>query len=135
MPGGQLVGALIQVPVNLAQAGSEILNDAERSLTPLGWEIAKGNISSLNQLRPGSPLAEGHLAKPLNPSVRYFSLIGSKKEAGKQVPLDEVTDGVVVYSSAHIEGVEEEVIIYGVPHGLHREPGGVAEISRLLKLP
>ena len=134
-PGGQLAATLVQVPVNLAQAGSEILNDAERSLTPLGWQIAKGNVTSINQLQPGSPLTEGYLNKPLNPSVRYFSVIGSKFSPDKEVPLEKVTDGVVDYSSAHIEGVEEEVLVYGVPHGMHREPEGIMELVRLMKLP
>ena len=134
-PGGKMAAMLVQVPVKLAQGGSEILNDAERSLTPLGWQIAKGKVTSINQLQPGSALMQAYLSKPLDPSVRYFSVIGSKFGKKDEVPLEKVTDGVVDYLSAHIAEVEEEVLIYKMPHGLHREPEGIAEISRILKLP
>ena len=123
------------MPEKLAQGGSEILNDAEHSLTPLGWQIAKGKVTSINQLQPGSSLMQAYLRKPLNPSVRYFSVIGSKFGEKDGVPLEKVTDGVVDYLSAHIAEVEEEVLIYKMPHGLHRENEGIAEISRILKLP
>tara|TARA_R110000850_G_scaffold62777_18_gene142536 strand:- start:25 stop:1461 length:1437 start_codon:yes stop_codon:yes gene_type:complete len=130
--GGRLVGSLLQMPAQLARGGSEILKNSDQTLTPLGWEIAKGNLSSLGQLRPNSLISKGYLNKPLNPSVKYYSIIGSKSKGG---PVEESSDGLVEYSSAHIEGVVSEVVINGVPHKHHQTDTGIQEIIRTLKLP
>ncbi len=134
-PGGKLIGALVQMPAQLSNAGAEILKSGENILTPLGWEVAKGNLTSLGQLRPNSLLSTGFLNKPLNPAVVYHSVIGREDTHGSGVPLVESSDGVVAYTSSHIEGVKSEAVIENSPHGVHREPDGIQELIRLLLLP
>ncbi|MAS95318.1 MAG: hypothetical protein CMO55_19130 [Verrucomicrobiales bacterium] len=129
----KLVGDLVQLPNQLAQLSKDIVKQSRNALTPLGMEVAKAKPSSLDQLRESSFAAVGYLDKPLNPNVQYFSIIGCKEKDCP--PLDQVSDGVVPYSSAHIEGVVSEKIVTGSPHGVHRQKEGIQEIVRILNLP
>lgn len=129
----KLVGDLVQLPNQLAQLSTDIVKQSRYALTPLGMEVAKETPSSLDQLRASSFSQVGYLDKALNPNVQYYSIIGSKDK--KWTSLDEVSDGIVPYSSAHIEGVISEKIVPDSPHGVHRTEGGIKEIIRILNLP
>lgn len=132
-PGVRLISSLVQVPEQLAEVTKDILKQSSYVLTPEGFELAKKNLSSVDQLRPASRVTAEFLNKPLNPGVKFYSVIGSKVD--RPLPLEETTDGVVDYTSSHIEGVISEKVILDSPHGVHRTPGGVAEIIRILRLP
>lgn len=129
----KLVGDLVQLPNQLAQLSKDIVKQSRNALTPLGMEVAKSRPSSLDQLRESSFAAVGYLDKPLNPNVRFFSIIGCKDKSC--ATLDDVSDGVVPYSSAHIDGVVSEKIVTDSPHGVHRQEEGIEEIVRILNLP
>ncbi len=133
-PGARLVGDLIQVPKQLAQLTTDIVKQSSYALTPLGMEIAKQRFTSIDQLRPTSQLTADFLYKPLNPAVEFYSVIG-RKDSDPGKPLTETTDGVVPYTSSHLDGVISEKVIYDSPHGVHRTDGGIEEIIRILKLP
>lgn len=130
-PGAKLVGDLIQVPRQLAEATREIVKQSQGVLTPLGLELAK-MPTSVDQLRPSSSVTAEFLNKPLNPNVKFHSVIGRKNP---RTPVERSSDGVVPYTSSHIEGVVSEAIVDNSPHGVHREEAGIAEILRILKLP
>lgn len=132
-PAARLVSNLVQVPEQLAEATKNIQKQSAYALTPEGIEMAKKNLSSLDQLRPTSQVTAEFLNKPLNPGVKFYSVIGNNED--KPLPPEETTDGVVDYESSHIDGVLSEKIIQDSPHGVHRTPGGIAEIIRILRLP
>ncbi|MEM9017856.1 MAG: alpha/beta hydrolase [Verrucomicrobiota bacterium] len=131
-PGARLVGDLIQLPRQVALLTTEILNQSQYALTPLGLELAKRE-TSIDQLRPTSKVTAEFLNKPLNPSVEFYSIIGNKSRSS--LVLEETTDGIVPYSSSHIEGVVSETLIQNSEHGVHRTEDGIDEIVRILKLP
>jgi len=130
----RLVGGLVKLPRQLSRLTEDIVEKSSYALTPLGLEIAHERPTSVDQLRSTSKATEEFLDKPLNPNVRYFSVIGSSVSEGTK-PLMETTDNVVPYFSSHIGGVESEYIVYNSPHGLHKEKEGIREIGRILKLP
>lgn len=133
-PGARIVGDLIQVPKQIAQLTTDIVKQSGYALTPLGLEVAKHRVTSLDQLRPSSQLTGEYLYKPLNPSVEFYSVIARKdKDPGK--PIEESTDGIVPYSSSHLDGVVSEKVIFDASHGVHRTEAGIQEIIRILKLP
>lgn len=132
-PAAKLVGDLVQVPRQLAEVTTEIVRQSSYALTPAGMELAKKQQSSLDQLRPTSQVTAEFLKKPLNPGVKFYSVIGNKK--GPDTPPEKMSDGVVAYESAHIEGVVSEKVIHGSDHGVHRTEGGIREILRILRLP
>ncbi|MDF1657926.1 MAG: alpha/beta hydrolase [Verrucomicrobiales bacterium] len=133
-PGAKIVGDLIQVPKQIAQLTTDIVKQSGYALTPLGMEIAKHRVTSLDQLRPTSQVTVEYLYKPLNPSVEFYSVIG-RKDSDPAKPPEETTDGVVAYSSSHISGVVSEKFIFDSPHGVHQTDQGIQEIIRILRLP
>ncbi len=128
----KLVGDMIQVPRQLMAISREILKTSKSDLTPLGLMIAKEVPTSLDQLRLHSKTMELFSAMPLNPKVRYYSVIGNSSRPG--VPLEKTDDNMVPYLSAHLTGVESEKVIRS-DHKSHQAPEGIAEIIRILKLP
>jgi hypothetical protein len=49
-------------------------------------------------------------------------------------PLEDGVDGVVAYSSAHIEGVESERVIRPSSHSTQSNPETIDEVRRILLL-
>jgi len=132
-PGAALLGNVVEVPRQVAEAMAEILTQSSYALTPGGLELAKKRLTSIHQLRSGSNLVIELLDQPLNPDITFHSVIGNRRREG--VPRERMGDGAVPYVSASIGGVASEKIVHGSPHGVHREPGGIEEIVRILKLP
>jgi len=134
IPVTRLLGDLAQVPAQLAELSREIVQQSRHALTPLGLEVVKKAPTSIDQLRPTSGASVRYLDKPLNPDVQFHSIIGNRGRI-IDVPLKKAGDGVVPYTSAHIEGVQSEVVVEGSGHGVHKTPEGIEEIERILKLP
>lgn len=130
MPVASAVDDLIELPTCLASATGEIQASNGTFLTPLGEEIITDFPNSVEQMRYGSELGRIFAEIPLNPQVCYHSIIGSRH--GLDVPREEMTDGVVEYVGAHIEGVASEKIVHS-DHGVHASEGGIQEIIRILK--
>lgn len=131
-PGAKLIGDLVQIPRSLATVTNEIVKQSRYALTPLGLELAK-MPSSVDQLRPSSRFTSAFLEKPLNPQVEFHSVIGRNDNGSG--PLEKSTDGVVPYTSSHLEGVATETIVTHAKHGIHRVDAGIEAIIGLLKLP
>ncbi len=126
-----IVANLIQAPKRLLSLSREILTLNPSALTPFGREFAIENPTSLEQMRSNSKMIDLLTSMPLNPEVRYFSIIGNNSKTG--VPLEETSDNVVPYLSAHLIEAESEKVIRS-PHAVHKCPEGVAEIVRILNL-
>lgn len=132
-PGAKLIGDLIEGPTQLVKLSANIITTSAYALTPLGFEFAKERMTSVDQLGNKARTTAEFLHQPLNLSVDYYSIIGNR--GGPNTPQDKITDGVVSYTSAHILGVESEIVINKSAHGVHRTEGGIEEIIRILKLP
>jgi hypothetical protein len=86
-----------------------------------------GKISSIRTLSGKSPALQALASQP--PKVPFHSIIGQKKDG----PKERGSDGVVPYSSSHLDGAESELIVkHG--HGSFRNEAAVAEIKRILRL-
>jgi hypothetical protein len=85
---------------------------------------AGGGPTSLYSIAP-NPLIEGLAALPIK--VPFHSIIGN---LGVNLGPDS-TDGLVIYSSAHLDGAESEKIV-PAGHYLIAHPETVAEIKRIL---
>jgi hypothetical protein len=73
------------------------------------------------------------------PGVHYHSIIGQAPAGDplRQVgyvlgQTDRRSDGVVPYSSAHISGVESELVVEADHSNVHRHPLAVLEVRRIL---
>lgn len=132
-PAAKLLGDVVQVPAQLLVLSAQIIAQSANALTPEGFEFARDRLTSIDQLRAETWVTAEFLNKPLNPAVSYHSLIGNFSVADR--PAEKSNDGVVPYSSSHLEGVASEHIVRPAGHSVHRTGAGIEEIRRILKLP
>jgi triacylglycerol esterase/lipase EstA (alpha/beta hydrolase family) len=121
---GALTSRLVKLPVNLAQAGGDLLTNDEAALIERRIERVP---SSIDNMRPGSPFVTGLAEMSIAPGVAAHSIIAV---TGPGPPLLQ-NDGVVEYRSAHIEGVESEKVVRS-SHSCQGHPETVAEVRRIL---
>jgi hypothetical protein len=132
-PGAKLVVDLIQVPKQLVLLSTELIARSADTLTPEGIEFTRDRLTSLEQLSANAWTTSVFLNKPLNPGVTYHSIIGNSRLP--RVPLEKTGDGVVPYTSAHIEGVASDLVVRPSGHSVHHTDAAVEEIRRILNLP
>lgn len=92
--------------------------------------------TSIDLLAPNSP-ALSVLAEERNQRVHYHSVIGvaAKSKASLGYLLtgdDEPGDEIVPYASAHIEGVDSEIVVPANHFQVHQHPLAVREVRRIL---
>jgi hypothetical protein len=87
--------------------------------------------SSVMNLSASSEFVQIQSSLPLRDGLPYHSVVGNKKG----LPLDDprAGDGVVPYTSAHLDGaLSEKVVRAG--HNVQTEPETVSELTRILRL-
>ena len=82
---------------------------------------------SLDLLAPQAPALELLAARPRPPGVHFHSIIGDIYGKGQ-----DGTDGLVPYKSAHLDGVDSEIIVPAGHTRLHQHPRAVIEVGRIL---
>jgi pimeloyl-ACP methyl ester carboxylesterase len=125
---GRIASRMIRVPSNIIQIretlarynGSSAVSEAFR-----GTRYA----TSVAQLGVGNPVLAAIQQTSLNESVPYHSIIGYN---GKQ-PLPAGGDGVVPYTSAHIEGALSELVVTS-DHSAQEREVAIQEMRRILRL-
>ena len=105
------------------------------------FAVKPGKVpTSVDLLAPHAPALEVLAALPPPADVAYHSIIGVTPPSGafKLVDLlagvskNEPGDGVVPYSSAHIEPVESELVVPADHSEVHHHPLSVQEVRRIL---
>ena len=121
---GRFGTSLIALPLNLASAMTDALSSAELvKLTGSGKRLP----NSITGLKPSNPALP--VINEARISVPYHSIIGDRGKGDSP----NSTDGVVPYSSSHLDGAQSEVIVPG-PHGACELPQTIAELDRILRL-
>jgi hypothetical protein len=87
------------------------------------------HLGSVSAMEPGSPLMTSLAPLPLAPGVSSHSIIAVKDEG----LLEEGSDGVVKYTSAHLEEVDSEFIVRS-GHSCQSNPHTIQEVRRILLL-
>ncbi len=125
-------------------AGSRVIANLARWLTTLPARI--GQMSSVlaknpgvarttfvptavDNMSPGSPFIEGLQQVPVSPSIPAHSIISVDGDG----PPEDGDDGVVEYSSAHIDEAESELVVNS-PHSCQANPHTMEEVRRILRL-
>ena len=85
--------------------------------------------NSIDNLRDTDPFVQAAAKLPINPQVRFHSIIG-QAEAG--LPLADSSDGIVPYSSAHLSGAVSERVLPS-SHSVQEHPLAILEIRRILR--
>jgi len=116
----------IKMPLKLAGVMSDLTTN--RDAFVLSSADATPRLpTSLDQMNPRNRFLRILASIPLAPGVAANSVI-AVKDSG---PVEEGGDGVVNYTSAHIEGVESELVVQSV-HSLQDKPETVEEVRRIL---
>ena len=119
----QQVARLARLPRDLLRFSADVLRADPRLAIAL-----QGRVGSVYAMTPGSPLIRALAPTPLAPGVIGHSIIAVKGDG----PVEEGSDGVVKYTSAHIDGVESEQVVRS-GHSVQSTPEGIEEVRRILR--
>jgi len=86
-------------------------------------------FTGLNDLDPDSLFIQALGSSRIKEGVVYHSIIGDQDQEDHPGG----SDGVVPYSSSHLDGAESEVIVHS-GHSVHRSPAAMRELLRILLL-
>ena len=90
--------------------------------------LARGGPTSVQGLSPAHPLVRVFASIPLPPDIPFHTIIGS----GSRTARGDISDGIVTYASAHVEGAESEIVV-PVKHTKYDEPESVAVIVDIMQ--
>jgi pimeloyl-ACP methyl ester carboxylesterase len=119
----RLAQRLVRLPADVVRAGAEIA-----SVGPTG-ALAGGRVAtSIDNMSPGNRFIRALAEVPVVPAVTAHSIISVNDDG----PLEDASDGVVRYTSAHVEGVESELIVQSPHSGMQAAPATIEEVRRIL---
>lgn len=118
----------IKSPLALAGVMADLARNRDALI--LNRADAKPRIpTSIDQMNPHNRFLRTLASIPLVPGVAANSIIAVQGDG----PVEDGSDGVVAYRSAHIDGVESEAVVRS-PHSLQDNPETVEEVRRVLLL-
>ena len=115
----KLPGDVLKVSTDALQGNADKLKIAANTKMP----------TSIDNMTPTNPFIKTLATIPVVPQVAAYSIIAVKGDG----PPEKGGDGVVKYESAHIDGVESELVVNS-GHSAQSNPHTVAEVRRILLL-
>src|SRR5262249_25759436 len=97
------------------------------ALAPSGALTGERLPTSIDNMSPGNRYIQVLAQIPVRPDVPDHSIISVNDDK----PLDQASDGVVKYQSAHIDGVESELIVHSPHSGMQAAPETIEEVRRI----
>ena len=119
-----VVRKLVSLPFALTGVAADIARNPDAAYGPLVVPSAIDNMS------PRHPFIRGLQTIPVAPSVTAHSIIAIQGNG----PIEQGSDGVVAYASAHIDGVESELVVQPSSHSTQGHPRTIEEVRRILRL-
>jgi pimeloyl-ACP methyl ester carboxylesterase len=131
----RLVVQLVRLPMGLADAARELAKD-----DPDGPGAKLKRLpTSVDLLAPGAAALELLAARPRPEGVHFHSIVGVAPPSTSVFGLTlvsgdrgEKTDGVVPYTSAHLDAAESELVVAADHFHIHHHPRAVLEVRRIL---
>jgi len=124
-PVAELLGRFLTLPVRIVQTAA----DLARNAGDFRVDPRKLGSGSLFGMTPNNPVLQTMAATPIAPGVHADSIIAV---AGSG-PVEGSNDGVVEYSSSHLDGVDSEYIVRST-HSVQSNPYAIEEVRRILLL-
>jgi pimeloyl-ACP methyl ester carboxylesterase len=121
-----LLSDFISAPSNLTQVFGELVT---RNSDKLLLRNMARLPTSIDNMTPGNPFIQTLVDIPVAPGIHAHSIIAEKGGG----PNPNGSDGVVRYESAHIDGVESELVVDS-SHSAQGKPETIEEIRRILLL-
>jgi hypothetical protein len=126
--GRHIIANLVRRLVTLPLAVTGVAADLSRNQEALGAGFVVP--SAVDNMSPRNRFVRTLQEIPLAPSIKAHSIIAVVEGAD---PVDAGDDGVVKYSSAHIDGVESELVVRS-DHSTQGRPETIEEVRRILRL-
>ena len=123
---GSFIAGFVRLPFDLLRATGDVLTNNPDAFK---FDPQRTRVGSIYGMTPGSPLITGLADLPVAPGIPAHSIIAVRGDG----PLEDASDGVVRYESAHIEGVELELVVRS-GHSVQSNPQTVLEVRRILLL-
>lgn len=117
-----LLRRLTHLPLRVGRLSADLARNLDAAKSPFV-------PTAVDNMSPRSPFILGLQQVPVAPSIEAHSII-SVKGTG---PAEEGNDGVVEYTSAHIDGVASELVVRS-PHSCQGNPHTMEEVRRILRL-
>ena len=124
----QLVGRMASLPLRVSETARELMTGAGDS-THLAGRVSR--LGSVYAMSPRSSFMRTLPTIPIVAGVHTHSII---PVCGNGEPLSRADDGVVSYASAHIPGVDSELVVRHSEHSTQSNPFTIAEVRRILLL-
>lgn len=125
---GRLGSSLIQLPKSMLTLDGSTVAQAT---TDLGFTLFKTPGNAIEHLREDNPTLGMILQQPVLSGITYHSIIGDR--GIRVVDVEKRSDGVVSYTSAHLDGAASEKVVPS-GHGATQHPEAIAEVRRILTL-
>lgn len=120
-----MVSRTAKLPSNVMLFTSNFLDPRIESVLSVPPE---SKVTSVQSLRPGSPILSAMDRSPYKAGVVYHSIMGDRGRGDTP----ESSDGLVDYWSARQEGAASEIIVPS-HHKSYRHPEGIVELHRILR--
>jgi pimeloyl-ACP methyl ester carboxylesterase len=120
----RVVGGLVRLPFDLLSITGDIVTNNPDALR---FDPRRQRFGSIYGMTPGSSLITALADIPVAPGITSHSIIAVAGDG----PVEEGSDGVVRYASAHINGVKSERVVRS-GHTIQGHPEAVLEVRRIL---
>jgi pimeloyl-ACP methyl ester carboxylesterase len=120
-----LVARLVKMPFHLSRLAVDLATQDPDALVVR--ELGR-LPTSLDNMRPGNPFVVALSELAIDPAVPAHSIVAVRGDG----PLEDESDGVVGYPSAHLEGVASELVVRGSGHSVQVTPQAIREVRRIL---
>jgi pimeloyl-ACP methyl ester carboxylesterase len=118
-----VVRRLVTLPVTMTKGLQEVADAGAISM-----QTFRRMPTAVENMRPGDRFILALSSRPIADGVTAHSIVAVEGEGGPQG----LSDGVVAYESAHIEGVASEKIVRS-SHSTQGNPETILEIERILR--
>jgi pimeloyl-ACP methyl ester carboxylesterase len=120
------IAKFVKLPGRVVSGIADVMT---RNFEGMKFNLHGTQLGAVSAMEPGSHLMTALAPLPLAPGVSGHSIIAVKDEG----PLEEGSDGVVKYTSAHLEEVDSEFIVRS-GHSCQSNPHTIQEVRRILLL-
>ena len=125
--GWKFVGNLVQRLLTPAPVSAQVSREIFRNRDAMvGFPVVP---TAVDNMSASHPFIQGLQKIPVAPSIKAHSIISVAGDG----PIEEGDDGVVEYTSAHIDGVESELVVRS-SHSTQGNPHTIEEVRRILLL-
>jgi pimeloyl-ACP methyl ester carboxylesterase len=124
------IGNLIRLPVTVLKEMASVTELIKSDGDEGGNAPLLRLPNSIDNLSDADPFIIAAANLPISPRVHYHTIVGVYKEKG---PLQDSSDGLVPYKSAHLAGADSELVIPSW-HSVQETPAAILELRRILRL-